>query len=203
MKTTWLWHGRVSWKKITLSRSTQKPATHQRSMPVIYSCFASLPLCTGAGRTRAAYLSKLCKENLQQRGMAPKGYGSGNWRWQTQKGVSAFQEGQNPPTCHLIVLLIEGQKEGFGACRAGPWDQVTRAWVPVPLLQRWILGRPKDHGEQKLPCRVCTCISVRKKQEIRRWQNPLVDLLQTVVPEKFWTPFMSRMELLWTSHRTS
>lgn len=35
MKTTRLWRGRVSWKKITLSRSTRKPTTHQRSMSVI------------------------------------------------------------------------------------------------------------------------------------------------------------------------
>lgn len=151
MKTTWLWHGRVSWKKITLSRSTQKPATRQRSMSAVYSCFARVPLCTEASRSQAAYLNKLCVKKIctreqHQEAQTAKG--------DKQKGVSAFQEGQNLPPAIWWPSWLQGRKRCWylepARQRHGPGDQsmgpcaiaaevnsgkIHRSWAAVITLQ--------------------------------------------------------------------
>lgn len=196
MKTTWLWHGRVSWKKITLSRSTQKPATRQRSMSAVYSCFARVPLCTEASRSQAAYLNKLCVKKIctreqHQEAQTAKG--------DKQKGVSAFQEGQNLPLCYLMALLIAGKKEMliFGTCKATPWTR----WPEHGSLCHSCRGEfwedPQIMGSSHY-FTGSTHVSLRgRNREIRRWQSPWVDVSQTVlVPEKSWASSMRNMELL-------
>lgn len=127
MKTTWLWHGRVSWKKITSSRSTQKPVTRQRSMSATYSCFVRLPLCTEASRSQAVYLNKLwvktnCSREQQRKAQPAKGD-------KRRRVCQPSRKGQTSPPAVWWPSWLQGRKrcwylEPARQCH-GPGDQST------------------------------------------------------------------------------
>lgn len=162
MKTTWFWHGKVSWKKITLSRSTQRPATLQRSTSAFIPALRGSPRVQKLADHRQLIwtncVKKICTRKQQHKAQTAKGD-------KHRRCVSLLGRA-NPP--HLLSDgPPDGREEGgvdiwnLQGKAMGPGDQ---SMGPCAMLQRWILGRSTDHGQQSSPHRVHTCISARKKQ---------------------------------------